>query len=261
MTRSSHSSPVAPGPGGGLRLTKVTKRLLRCGVVAGPLFVVAFLVEGATRDGYSALRHPVSSLALGDFGWTQIVNFIVAGLLTVAFAVGARRALRSAPGPAKGSTGGPLLIGLWGAGLLGAGIFVTEPVSGYPQGTPDRMTYTSLHGVLHDAFSVPAFFGLAAACVVFTVRFAVRRERGWALYSAVTVVVFLTAFFLSGRAFEQTEGLVELGGLYQRISVCAGYAWLTALAVRLLGTRPDSSATTADRGVTDAPHDPARAAR
>ena len=43
-----------------------TKTLLVCGVIAGPLFVVAFLVEGATRAHYDPLRHPVSSLALGD---------------------------------------------------------------------------------------------------------------------------------------------------------------------------------------------------
>jgi hypothetical protein len=29
---------------------------------------VVFLVEGATRVGYDPLRHPVSSLTLGDHG-------------------------------------------------------------------------------------------------------------------------------------------------------------------------------------------------
>jgi hypothetical protein len=65
-----------------------TRTLLICGAIAGPLFTVAWLVEGATRADYSPLRHPVSSLALGEFGWTQVANFIVTGLLTLAFAVG-----------------------------------------------------------------------------------------------------------------------------------------------------------------------------
>jgi hypothetical protein len=77
-----------------------TRTLLACGVIAGPLFVGAFLLEGATRADYDPLRHPLSSLALGDFGWTQIANFIVAGLLTLAFSIGLRRARR----PGKGST-------------------------------------------------------------------------------------------------------------------------------------------------------------
>jgi len=60
---------------------------------------LVFLVEGATRTRYDPLRQPVSSLALGDWGWTQSANFIVAGLLTLAFAVGLRLTLR----PGKGS--------------------------------------------------------------------------------------------------------------------------------------------------------------
>jgi hypothetical protein len=45
-----------------------TKTLLACGVIGGPLFVTALLVEGATRANYDPLRHPVGSLALGDSG-------------------------------------------------------------------------------------------------------------------------------------------------------------------------------------------------
>ena len=59
-----------------------TRRLLRCGMWAGPVFTATFLAEGAVRDGYRPLRHPVSSLALGPRGWIQTVNFAVTGVLT-----------------------------------------------------------------------------------------------------------------------------------------------------------------------------------
>jgi hypothetical protein len=49
--------------------TARTRGLLRCGQVAGPGFVAVFLLEGAVRDGYLPLRHPVSSLALGPRAW------------------------------------------------------------------------------------------------------------------------------------------------------------------------------------------------
>src|SRR5262249_12266668 len=56
--------------------------LLACGAVAGPLFVSAFLVQGAIRPEYNPLRHSISTLALGsEFGWIQSLNFLVAGLL------------------------------------------------------------------------------------------------------------------------------------------------------------------------------------
>lgn len=42
--------------------------LLVCGMAAGPLFTLAYVVEGATRADCKPLRHPVSSLALGRAG-------------------------------------------------------------------------------------------------------------------------------------------------------------------------------------------------
>ena len=206
-----------------------TKTLLACGAVGGPLFVVAFVIEGATRANYDPLRHPVSSLALGNFGWVQVANFIVTSLLMLAFAIGLRRAFR----PPEGSTWGPLLVGVWAIGLLGAGIFVTDPVSGYPPGTPDAVQY-SWHGALHDLFSLPGFVALSAACFVFARRFAARGERGWAIYSAVTGVVFAVAFVLASAGFGQAEGLVDLAGLFQRVAVTVGFGWLTLLAVHFL---------------------------
>lgn len=66
------------------------RRLLRCGMWAGPVFTAAFVAEGAVRDGYRPLRHPVSSLALGPRGWIQTLNFAVTGVLTLAGAAGLR---------------------------------------------------------------------------------------------------------------------------------------------------------------------------
>src|SRR5690349_84503 len=83
---------------------------LLAGLVAGPLFVATFLIEGGFRNGYDPMRHPISSLALGSTGWIQIVNFLVAGVLTLTFAVGLRRSLR--PGP--GAAAGPALVAGWG---------------------------------------------------------------------------------------------------------------------------------------------------
>lgn len=212
----------------------MTRRLLGCGLVAGPLFIAALLIEGATRAGYSPLRHPGSSLALGDWGWTQDVNFIVAGLLTLAYAVGLRRALRSPAGSSPGSTWGPPLVGIWGLQLVCAGIFVSDPVSGYPPGTPDQLAaYGSAHAAIHDMASLIGFAGLVAACLVFSRRFATRGERGWAIYSAVTAVVFLAAIVLASAAFSQAAGLVEIGGLVQRVAIVTGFAWQALLAVHL----------------------------
>jgi hypothetical protein len=208
-----------------------TKRLLICGVISGPFFVITFLIEGLTRLNYNWLRHPVSSLALGDFGWVQVANFIITGLLTLTYAVGLWRALRT-PG---GSTWGPLLVGLFAIGLLGAGIFLTDPVSGYPPGTPDlHLVYSSNSARLHDLFGIPVFIGLPLACFVFCRWFARLGERGWAIYSVVSGFTMLASFILASMGFAQAEGLADFGGLFQRISIIIGFGWLTLLAIHLL---------------------------
>ncbi|GAA3235077.1 DUF998 domain-containing protein [Nonomuraea helvata] len=216
-------------------------------MVAGPLFVAAFLVQGAVRAHYDSLRHPVSSLALGEYGWVQAVNFVVAGLLTLALAAGLRRALKASAQP-RATVWGPVLVGAWGAMLICAGVFTTDPVSGYPPGTPGLATgYGSVHAALHDYLSLMGFVALPAACVVFAVRFLRERERGWAAYSIASATGFGGAFVLATIAFSQNPALVAYGGLIQRTAVTIGWAWLALLALRLLTSRPGEPRSRAGR--------------
>lgn len=198
--------------------------LLACGMAAGPLFTVAYLLQGASRVGYRPFRHPVSSLAFGRAGWVQTVNFLLAGLLSLVFAVGLWRV-----GPSRW---GALLIGAWAVGLLGAGAFRTDPVSGYPPGTPDQLQRHTRAGALHDLLSLIGFLALAMACFVF----ALSNSLWWTIYSIVSGVLFATTMALASAAFDQHQRWVDLGGLIQRISLTIGWTWQMLLAVRLLRT-------------------------
>jgi hypothetical protein len=71
-----------------VRKLRWTRGLLSCGVAAGPVFVTAFVIQGAIREGYRPSRHPVSSLALGPGGWVQTANFAVTGRSPRSFAAG-----------------------------------------------------------------------------------------------------------------------------------------------------------------------------
>jgi len=207
-----------------------TRRLLRCGVAAGPVFVGVFLIEGAVRDGYRPLRHPVSSLALGPRGWIQAGNFAVAGTLFMAGAAGLARAGDAA----TSGRAAPALIGAAGAGLVSSAVFTTDPVSGYPPGTPDALTHPSPTGTAHNLSAVPVFAGLPAAALACSWRSWRAGQHRFGLYSAGTAVTMLTAMALAGAGFGQSPRLVSLGGLFQRASIITGFAWLTALSARAL---------------------------
>jgi hypothetical membrane protein len=79
------------------RPTSATTALLACGVAAGPLYVLVGALEMLTRPGFDPLRHDLSLVANGDFGWIHISLLIVSGLLVVASSVGMRNALREGP--------------------------------------------------------------------------------------------------------------------------------------------------------------------
>jgi hypothetical protein len=195
------------------------RALLTCGVVAGPLFVAAFLLEGSLRAGYDPLRHPVSSLSIGDAGWTQTTNFLITGALVVVFALGLW--LRGS-GPWT-----PALVALVGVGLLGAGVWTCDPINGYPPGTPLAPVATT-SGTLHNAFSALVFLGLPIACLGTAWR---ERGRGFARYSAASGVAFFALFVLAALGFAQNPVFLPIGGLMQRLCLVVGLAWLTALAV------------------------------
>jgi len=208
----------------------VLKLLLACGAIGPLFFITVFLIEGATRGEYNPLLHPVSSLSIGEYGWMQSATFIITGFLVLAFAVGLWRTLR----PATGTVWGPLLIGLAGIGLIGAGIFTSDPLNGYPPGTPLIPVDRSAHGRLHDLFGIPVFLGLPIACFVFSRLFARLGNRGWAAYSALSGFAMLLTFVIAGLGFRQRPGFADYAGLFQRISIILGWTWITLLALHLL---------------------------
>lgn len=198
-----------------------TRALLRYGVVAGPLYVVVALAQALTRDGFDLTRHAWSLLSNGSLGWIQITNFVVTGLLTVAAAVGLRRAL--AAGRAR--TWVPLLLGAYGASLVGAGIFRADPAQGFPVGTPET-TAISWHGMAHFAIGGIGFACLIAACFVLGSRFARDGRTGLAWFSRITGAVFLAGF--AGIA-SGSHGPTTLAFVAAVLTVCA---WLSTVAAR-----------------------------
>ena len=220
----NHSTERASGGIAGLS-TPVTRALLMGGVVAGPLYVVTALTQGLTRPGFNLLHHDVSLLSNGSLGWIQITNFLVTGLLVIAGAMGMRRMLQGS----QGGTWGPFLISIYGLGLIGAGIFVADPMNGFPPGTPATAPTISAHGLLHLASGGIGFLALIAACFVFARRFAALKQSGWSAYSIATGVIFLISFL--GIASGSSQAPIVIGFW---IGVILAFTWISIMAARLL---------------------------
>jgi hypothetical protein len=158
----------------------LTRRLLRCGLAAGPVFLEVAAAQILTRDGFDLTRHPISLLANGDLGWIQIANFLLTGSLVIAFAARLRRALHEQ----QGGTWRPRLLMIFGVGLVLSGV-CRRPRERVPARYPDVVSTPTWHGILHGvgALGVDAF---AITCLVLARHFHTRRSRTWAIACVAT---------------------------------------------------------------------------
>lgn len=200
---------------------RLTRSLVTAGAAAGPVFVAVALVQIVTREGFDLTRHPLSLLSLGDAGWVQITNFILAGVLMLAFAVGTRRSLGAGPG----RRWAPVLFGVYAAGLIIGGAFTADPALGFPEGAPAGYpTELTFHGTVHAIAPPLSFLALVAVTFVVAKRLAWEGRRTAAAWTRVVGV----ACFVLTLPFELWMSVRLFVG------VALAFAWITAYAISLL---------------------------
>jgi hypothetical protein len=175
------------------------------------------------------MKHPVSALALGEYGWIQTLNFILSGVLLLAFDIGMYRILKRV----KEAHRGMFLLACVGIGIIGSGIFTTDPVYGYPTELPLRTEQFTLTGILHHYLTLMLFVCQPLTCFTFGRMFLVKKKLLWGMYSSATGFMMLLTFVMAGMGFIQHSGLVEIAGLCQRLSILSGGLWITLLAIQL----------------------------
>ncbi|MEV0427376.1 DUF998 domain-containing protein [Micromonospora sp. NPDC050495] len=214
---------------------RVTRSLLGYGVLAGPLYVVVSLAQALTRDGFDLARHDWSLLANGPGGWIQAANLMLAGVLVTAAAAGLWRA-GGRPGRAAA-----LLVGGYGSGLVGAGVFRADPMFGFPLGTPDGApVHPTPHGTLHLVFGGMAFVCLAVACLLSGRRAAREDRRGRARWSRICGAGVLVGF--AAAASGQPWGTLVLTA-----GVILGWVWLAEWSAREFARDAAADAAAAPR--------------
>lgn len=206
-------------------------RLAWAGIIGPVLFTATFLAQEASRtDEYNPLAEVVSALEAGPNGWVQQVDFVVFGLLTIAFAVGLNLGLRRT----RRGLLGPALLFISGIGLLlAAGFPLKEDAAG--------VTYDPGGHVIAGA---TFFLTSAVGLVALSRRLA--RDPSWqslATYSLAAGVVALLGFVATGILVMPDDApLHEWAGLAQRtLLVLVLFPCRVVLSMRLLrvaGRRP-----------------------
>jgi hypothetical protein len=198
--------------------------------VGSLLFMATYLIEGATRPGYSTLQHSISSLSLGPGGWMQQVNFVVFGMIILVTVPAWRKLLKGG----AGATWYPIFRFLEGFGILMDGFFSQDPERGYPPGA--ALVAPTLHGTLHVVFAFIAITAIACGFFVLARRFLGDPQwRGWATYTVITGILTIVCITIFGMANGQHS---EFAGLFERLATNWGTLWGLLFLTRLwIGTR------------------------
>ena len=222
-TAFQNGRPAADCPPAPVR---VIKSLLGYGVVAGPFYVAASLAEALTRSGFSPAHNDWSLLANGALGWIHVLVLVLTGLMVGAAAVGVVRQRRAE----RANAASGWFLGVYAAGLVGAGFFIADPADGFPTGTPPGPAATvSWHAALHIVFGGLGFLGLIAACLTLAWQFRRQHQPGWAAFSLVTGVLFFAAF----AGIASGGGTSSLGVLALTGAVILAWTWLALVSAHL----------------------------
>lgn len=189
---------------------RVTKSLLGYGVIAGPFYVIASVVQGLLTPGFDFARDSWSLLSLGTAGWVHIVVFILTGLMVIAAAIGVHRHIAEG----RGRTAWVYLV-VYGALLVLAGVFLPDRAGGG----------FTVHGMLHLLVGGLGFVSFAVAAFLLARRFA-RTSPALAVPSVVAGVLLLVGFV----AIASSGGSVA-ANLAFTVAVVLAWAWFSWVSV------------------------------
>jgi hypothetical membrane protein len=203
------------------------------GIVGPALFTAVFLMLEVLLGGrYDRVSEVASALEATPYGWVQQLNFVVFGVLTIAFAVGLHRGIR----PTRTGIAGPALILLSGVGLLLAAAFpLREDAAG--------VTYDpGGHKIAGIIFFLTSALGLIALS-----RRLARdpRWRSLSTYVLVAGVLGMASFAAGGILVMPVDApLHAYFGIVQRATILLVlFPCRTIIAARLLRVtrRPDTN--------------------
>jgi hypothetical membrane protein len=191
--------------------------------IAGPIiFAVAALVHSLLRPDHSLMEHPVSALAAGPSGWVQNANFLLFGLLMIAYAVGLHLGVR----PSRWGVVGFAFLVLSGIGLMWGGFFPATDATGAFQ--DDRL--------LHIPGFIMTFVGGGIGLILMSRRMAGdMRWKSLASYALASGIAMLVLILVGGGLVRPPGAPLHAWfGLFQWVLLAVWFPCTIILALRLL---------------------------
>jgi hypothetical membrane protein len=191
-----------------------------CGITAPVLMLFLWAIASLIRPGYDQLNQYGSELGTGPNAIIMNTNFVVTGLLIIAFGMGLFKNIYGGRWTQIGS----ILLGIFGAAEVAGGFFPCDP------GCP--LAAQSLSQLAHNADAAVAFVAIAFA--PFLVSVGLKHDDRWQsyrFYSLATGIIAMGLFLVFSATSLGNLGYV---GLFQRLFLAVPFLWIEVVALRLL---------------------------
>jgi len=215
-----------------------TVRLAFVGIIGAVFYVLAIAAMHILRPHNVELYdNTMSAYSVGPYGSISIAGFIALGLGALALSAGLRRAVISSRALRVGS----VLVGVFGAGWLLAGIFRFAPDVASLEPTIQGES-TTIAGIIHGLAGFGGIFCLIAGMLVLSRAF--ERDERWRSFwllsltlGLATLLLFVLGLFILNSPTEvpccPTGSAAWWGAVEWRFFVGAFVLWLLLTAVRL----------------------------
>jgi hypothetical membrane protein len=205
-----------------LKRRSVIATLAAAGIAGPVMFAMVALVHSLLRQDHNLVAHPISALAAGTSGWIQNVNFLLFGLLMVAYAVGLHLGVR----PSRWGVVGFAFLVLSGVGLMWGSVFpATDATGAFDE---DRL--------LHIPGFIMTFLGAGVGLMVMSRRMAGDpRWQSVATYALATGIAMLVLILVGGGLVRPPGAPLHAWfGLFQWVLLAVWFPCTIILALRLL---------------------------
>jgi hypothetical membrane protein len=196
------------------------------GVVAPIIFSVSFTMQGLLLKDYDPVKMHISALSLGKYGWIQIFNFILFGILLFIFSIDLLKDAKKS----NTTLAGPILLLVSSICFFLSGPFVMDPI-----GTSS--SNATIHGTIHGLLGGIAFLLMPITCFVFYFSLKddclLKKFRSLTLIFSILISLTLLFFTLATKIESLNEVLYDYQGVLQRSVLLPYMLWISLYAFKL----------------------------
>jgi len=196
------------------------------GLIAPIAFVFCFFLQGLLRSDYNPLSMYISVLSIGPYGWVQILNFIVFGILLALFTLRVIFHFRNG----KAAKSGPIVLFISALCFLLSGPFVMDPMGNPIYGSTP-------HSLVHGILGAIVFLLMPITCFVYWGRFRADKEwnsmKIWTQIMAIVITLCLVVFTIVTKNSILEYKLGSYVGIFQRSVIVPYMIWLFTFAIAI----------------------------